>query len=617
MEFVLGRRNFGWQQTLQTLAALAFVSLLLLLINQAGYHFSLDSAAIDTVDAQKSDTPEIAKLGEEWQSLNLPYRLCKAPVKPCYENYRVVLPDHYDSIFLRGFAGSLTISLNGKRVHQVGTMKPPIERILFRPVFVHFPEELRDNADELIITVGSDRRHFNRLHPFYFGTKTQLEPVYQLSKWLAVDLLIASSGIYVVLGFLSLLTFWLARDNPLFFWFGLIVLHAAARNLFFLWTDPAWDYTRGLIYFQATFGMLVAAIGFTGTLVHAGSTRLYGFLYLVATLVVIGFGVHIAIDNYEGAYLANMASRALSILAGVWTLWRLSIYLLGGWHFVKPWVFSLFVGAFMLTMHDVFGGTTGAFTHLQLSNLAPLLLVMAFCFILAQQFSEALHRVQAHNAQLSLAVQQKESDLHAAYVDIRRAEQDQVINSERLRILQDVHDGVGGRLAGLVLMARRQGQADMASQLEESLQDLRVIIDSLDDSVTQDLAQAFSIIQSRWHNLFTQQGIELNWQCSCPANLVVTPQWLVSIMRGLQECLNNVVRHAQASQVIVKITVNQEELLISVSDNGVGLTHIEEHRGRGLTILENRVKNLQGHMTIDSNSQGTVVTLKVPIANNP
>ena len=598
--------------------ALLCIAAVLAGVTHAGYRFDMDIVPLQKMMTKSSHSPAIPLAESDWQEIELPGRSCSVSWSACYDHYKLFVPStaEQQGVFLPEFAGSVQISVNSIPIATYGNLNPPVERVLFQPAFVRVPEHLhQQQGDEIVVTVGSDRRNFNRLSPIFVGDADELEPIWRISHWLAVDLLVASTGIYVVLGFLALLTYRMARESTLFIWFGCIVLCAAARNSFFLWTNPDYDLLRGLIYFQASLGQLAAIVGFTGTLVGVGKNRFYVWLSLGSVVLVTLFAWQIIQDAYVGAFVANVSTRVIALVVSAWTLWVMTRYLLADWHFVKPWVFALFFGAFLLMLHDIGPAFFNMPIRHQLSNLAPLLVVVAFCFILAQQFSQALQRVRAHNADLTAAVQRREQALHSAYEDIRLAEQEQAVNTERVRILQDVHDGVGGRLAGLVMLARRHGDAEMARHLEESLADLRLIIDSVDDELTDDLACALNVFRQRADSLLVNQGITPAWQVECPAGLSVSPSWMVALFRTLQEVLHNIVRHAAAKGVSVKVAAANDNIVVQIADDGIGIADINAARqqGRGLGNLQQRLTHFGGTLSISSDPNGTHVDITLPL----
>ena len=87
------------------------------------------------------------------------------------------------------------------------------------------------------------------------------------------------------------------------------------------------------------------------------------------------------------------------------------------------------------------------------------------------------------------------------------------------------------------------------------------------------------------------------------------------IYRVVQEALNNVVRHAQASAAQVRLQRSERGIELTVQDNGTGFD-AERVRGLGLLGMEERVHHLGGVFKIDSQpGRGTLLTIRLPIAD--
>ncbi|WP_445721127.1 sensor histidine kinase [Flavobacterium sp.] len=90
------------------------------------------------------------------------------------------------------------------------------------------------------------------------------------------------------------------------------------------------------------------------------------------------------------------------------------------------------------------------------------------------------------------------------------------------------------------------------------------------------------------------------------------------IYLSVKECFHNIIKHAVASKVSCKTKIN-EVLIITIKDNGIGFNvneKINSSTGEGLNNLKYRVTNLNGKVIINSNQEGTVITLEIPLNKN-
>ena len=87
------------------------------------------------------------------------------------------------------------------------------------------------------------------------------------------------------------------------------------------------------------------------------------------------------------------------------------------------------------------------------------------------------------------------------------------------------------------------------------------------------------------------------------------------IYRAVQEALTNCARHARATLVRVHLARREDEITISVSDDGAGFDLARRHDGLGLRGMEGRVKELGGHVEVTSSpGDGTTISIQLPLS---
>lgn len=194
---------------------------------------------------------------------------------------------------------------------------------------------------------------------------------------------------------------------------------------------------------------------------------------------------------------------------------------------------------------------------------------------------------------------------------------------ERKRIAQELHDGIGGALAGtklnLVRINSLQNIPELDSVIEyigETCKEIRTISHNLappaltDNSfidVMKEVIQKFIIPDKLKINFEYFPEEELN-------NIQMNIQ--ADMYRIVQELLTNITKHAEASQVEIDISKQENELFLLVEDNGKGFEMTAARKGIGLQNIESRVKLLNGKMIIDSKiGRGTAVNINLSLAD--
>jgi len=94
----------------------------------------------------------------------------------------------------------------------------------------------------------------------------------------------------------------------------------------------------------------------------------------------------------------------------------------------------------------------------------------------------------------------------------------------------------------------------------------------------------------------------------------------VLFYRVIQECLNNIVKHAQATSVEISIVQTETQVTARIQDNGRGFVPVPESQssGFGLIGLAERVRMLGGAHSIESEAgKGTAMTVIIPLREEP
>jgi signal transduction histidine kinase len=90
----------------------------------------------------------------------------------------------------------------------------------------------------------------------------------------------------------------------------------------------------------------------------------------------------------------------------------------------------------------------------------------------------------------------------------------------------------------------------------------------------------------------------------------------ITVYRIIQELLNNVIRHAKASEINIELNLMENLLSLIISDNGQGFDpeSVADHKGIGLQNLSTRVRMLKGTFYIDSGrNNGATFLIDIPV----
>ncbi len=204
--------------------------------------------------------------------------------------------------------------------------------------------------------------------------------------------------------------------------------------------------------------------------------------------------------------------------------------------------------------------------------------------------------------------------------------------NERTRISRDIHDGPAQRIANIVMKAdlcEKIMKKDMASGLNEleglkkasrdALKGVRDIIYNLRPMSLDDLGLN-KTIEMNAKTTFEKSSNKIEYNLAKMSDKV-EGIIQVAMFRIIQEILNNINKHAEASKVVITTDYGTKYLRITISDDGKGFDYNNtlirvrrEKKSYGLLGLGERISQLQGELTIDSEiGLGTIFNVKLPI----
>jgi len=219
---------------------------------------------------------------------------------------------------------------------------------------------------------------------------------------------------------------------------------------------------------------------------------------------------------------------------------------------------------------------------------------------------------------------------------VHRSRVRHAIAVERVRsqIAADLHDGVGASLSRIAILSevvRQQANSalpDAIPALTAISDNARAVIDDMSDAVwfidprVDSLQQVVTRARAMASELF--DGQRIRWTVEAPndvSRVSLGSEQRRHVYLIIKEALTNVLRHAQATNVVVFITASHGRLRIEVTDDGVGLDGKRRNGspgpggGHGLENMQRRASALGGTARIESPAQGrgTHIVVDVPV----
>jgi signal transduction histidine kinase len=223
-----------------------------------------------------------------------------------------------------------------------------------------------------------------------------------------------------------------------------------------------------------------------------------------------------------------------------------------------------------------------------------------------------------------LAQVSKVRELNAGYlqaVSQRQAERERHLADQRA-MLRDLHDGLGGMAATVSLMAaygKRSANTAVKNERFAAIErmagyagaEIRSMMNTLEQPAPY-WADWIHDLREYSESILNASGVTLDWECEG----IHPEKWAgfapaLSLMRVLKEAMRNVVKHAHANRVLLRLTFSAEELNILVRDDGHGLGETLSPTGKGLLNMKKRIHELNGRSSIHSTTDGTDINIVI------
>lgn len=224
-------------------------------------------------------------------------------------------------------------------------------------------------------------------------------------------------------------------------------------------------------------------------------------------------------------------------------------------------------------------------------------------------------------------VAERTRQLETQIQERQRAERQHLIEQERTRVAQDLHDELGATLTEVSMLGALARTPSLPLESKNRYLDRltvasRAVVATLDEIVwavnpkydsVASLASYYSMFAQRFLNL-AGMACRLQVAASFP-DAPLDSRLRHGVFLAFKEALNNAVQHSGATEVRITMAVAAQQLQIAVADNGRGFATVDELPGRdGLAGMRERMAKLGGQCAVVSQAgAGTTVELLLPL----
>lgn len=557
-----------------------------------------------------------------WQAVTLPdqWRLSRPGVagNGWYRlHFRIARPDPgLQAVYLPKLVMNAAVFLNGEAIGDGGSFTEPIARNWNRPLFFPVPGELLRPGDNVLhVRLLGHAYTQAALHPLQLGPESTLRPTYERAYFLNITLNQTAGLLIAAVGVLTLNLWLRRRQETAYGYFGLsaLVWSLQATNLYLshVPVDTAhWEILSNAGFQIFSGFLLISLLRFIGLRQPAlVGTLWFGIIAAPLSLWLAPAAWYLPLTAGWHFYtlLATLSTLALLLHAAWRGHNRDARFLVGAMGLVV--LFGLH-DWLIHSQHIWHGRTAWPLTDVFLLHYSAPLVFLALGLIMTGRYVSALNEYEALADKLDQHVQDKHLQLQESYARMHELETERAVIEERERIFRDLHDDVGAKLLSLVYRAQRAEDADLA---RSALRDLRDVV-SYTGAARFTLDELAADWRSECEQRLSEAGIRLDWQSDGAAEALSQPQAL-NIGRILREAISNVIRHAAASTVAIRLEATEDALYLSIADDGRGLAEDARPRGRGLRNMQVRAQRLGGEVVHENGDGGGCrIALRVPLA---
>ena len=246
-------------------------------------------------------------------------------------------------------------------------------------------------------------------------------------------------------------------------------------------------------------------------------------------------------------------------------------------------------------------------TNILIYNISIVVIISILCFYIKEEYfrvfkgQEIYYRLKTSEENLIKANENLE-----LYADSIK---ELTILRERNRISREIHDSVGHSLSTIIIqlgaiekIAEKDGKlaSEMAKNLNEftkkSLDEIRIALRELKPKGLEKYENV-QFIEELIREFTKFTGIEVNFKFT-EEKWELNEKQALAIYRIVQEFLSNSLRHGRANKINIYLNYNEDELILTLKDNGQGVDKLE--KGLGLTNIWERVEELGGQIEYNS-----------------
>jgi len=254
-------------------------------------------------------------------------------------------------------------------------------------------------------------------------------------------------------------------------------------------------------------------------------------------------------------------------------------------------------------------------TWLVFISISASILILTIYLIMVYRSRKARLQIETLNSEANMQIIAMEEGKH------------QAVKEEQQRLGQDLHDSLSSSIAAFGNQLETLSIDIKDEDLKRKLNALRI-----------EMSETYDVVRSKSHEWFGASDIKQEISFEKQIKLLtektlpdgsynktihiddkslsgVGTKVRIALLRIIQEAVTNIIKHAKAKNIEILLYKEDDNLILTVSDDGIGLTEKKSQNGKtslGLESIRRRTKYLNGDCKINSSSKGTEIVVEIP-----
>ena len=497
------------------------------------------------------------------------------------------------------------VYVNGSLVGRDADLVAPVSRSWKTPrIFIVEAPLLKAGRNVVLVRISGLAEYGPGIGMVCVGPVDAAQAQYEHYRFWRQDQFRLTLAIEATLGVFFLLLWFLRRGESAFGWYGLSELCWVPYVANYIVTD-LWPFTDHYRW-AMTSAISLALFAGTFTMFILRFCAKHWPRFEVGLWIAIAIGVGLMLwlplplsDAYRIQFV--MVSAACVTAVNV-----LLIVLAWRGRAIEPRILSVIaVLHIAAAIHDMLAFTRVIVTNVYYADNTAFLNTIGIAALLIWRYAGNLGRIEHFNVQLQNDVAVARRELAENLQRQHEVEMAHVRIGERLNLVRDLHDGLGGSLTGGIAAIERAPQDASTPYLLKLLHDLRnelrLIVDTSTHAAqnSESFAEQLVPLRHRMTRLLDAKGIVCRWRIDGVDALKLPSAQTLDVQRFLQEALTNVMKHSEASEAEVALHYTGDALDIAVTDNGIGIGATPGD-GAGMSSMRARARRLGGEFRCES-----------------